>query len=311
MPYQRNKKKNETEEEIKPLNLKGIEEKETNKELSVGNDAQQKKEADARNMAAYGTTNPSQSQILQRLYGLQKGDKESILASKEINPLTEAQAQTPSTMNEQQFAKQQQQQQLLLQKAQEVGQVNNTPIEQNPIDVQQALGAGVTGAGIGAAGAGSLGALATAATGGAALPVALAVTGVAAISGFVTGVVSNLKQQRAGDITAEVSNIKTGSTALRAIIQDTNSGGNTAENIDLFNYQLARIDEAYSKLHLETQSSLNKFLGKDGTPELEKFESFYSAGGMKDYLVNEMQQAILNPNPNKQLITISDVGETE
>jgi len=128
-----------------------------------------------------------------------------------------------------------------------------------------------------------------------------------ALGAFIGGTISNMRNQYQGNIQAEFSNLERSSTNLRAIIQDTNGGGNVAENMQLFNHQLMIIDDAYSKLHLQTHNNLSKFLGKDGTPELEKFENFYSMGGMRSILVNEMQQAVLNPNPQKQLITAADL----
>jgi len=182
------------------------------------------------------------------------------------------------------------------------------------LDIGQALASGVTtalpsvikGGAVGAA----IGAGAGSVIPGAGTAVGAIVGGaVGAIASFVGGVISSLKEQRTGNIQAEFSNLKTSSTNLRSIITDTNSGGDATENIDLFNHQLFMIDQAYSNLHLETMGNLNKFLGKDGTPELEKFENFYAVGGARELLVREMQQAILNPDPSKQLISMSDLEE--
>ena len=91
---------------------------------------------------------------------------------------------------------------------------------------------------------------------------------------------------------------------MRAIVTDTNQGGSAGDNLDLFNSQLTLIDESYSKLALENRG---KFLGKDATIELENFENFYSVGGSRELWIREMQQAILNPNPNKVLIMPEDL----
>lgn len=187
----------------------------------------------------------------------------------------------------------------------EVGQINpQENIQKEPANIGQALAEGGRQAAIGAAGAGVIGGVATAATGGLALPVAAIATGAAAIGGFVKGVVQSLAQQKGENIQAEFSNLARTTRNLRAIITDTNQGGSAADNIDLFNSQLTLIDESYSKLYLENK---NKFLGKDATTQLENFENFYSVGGSRELLIREMQQAILNPNPSKTLINMGDL----
>ena len=52
-------------------------------------------------------------------------------------------------------------------------------------------------------------------------------------------------------------------------------------------------------------------LGEDGKRQMEKYEVFYSAGGMRDILVMQMQQAILNPDPNKQLMGLNEAQAVE
>ena len=170
----------------------------------------------------------------------------------------------------------------------------------SPIDIQQALTAGAATAVPGAVGGAAVGAIAG---GVGAVPLA----GVGAIGGFITGVVSNLRSQRAGQITAEKFNLQKSEQNMRTLITSVNQGGDPVEATDFFNAQLVRIDQAHSKLKQETQSDLNKFLGKDGTPELEKFENFYSFGGSKDVLVGQFTQAIISPDPTKLLIFPSDL----
>lgn len=182
--------------------------------------------------------------------------------------------------------------------------LNNTPaalaLQQatGGLDVGQALGSSLLTAGAGAAG----GAVAGLATGGVA-SVPLAVVG--AIGGFLTGVISNLRAQANGEIAARKIGLTDGSKNLRAIIQDTNGGGNAAENLELFNYQMYRIDQEYEQLQRDIITG--RRFGIDGTEQMAKFEAYYSRGGMREYLIGEMQQALLNPNPSKQLITEFDL----
>ena len=94
---------------------------------------------------------------------------------------------------------------------------------------------------------------------------------------------------------------------LRALISDTNRNPqNAIENQALFNEVLTSIDMAHQKTWLDSQENLNRFLGKDGTPELAKFEVFNNV--MKDQLVREMTAAIQTPNPNVNFISINDMA---
>jgi hypothetical protein len=128
-----------------------------------------------------------------------------------------------------------------------------------------------------------------------------------AVGGFTRAYMSNLKSQRSGFIRADTIELSTAKRNLRAIITDTNQNPqNAAENLALFNEQLARVQAAYSKLKLQTKEDLSQYLG-DGTAELAQFEAF-NTGGEKDLYIQRMQIALLNPDPNKVMLSTDDIG---
>jgi len=197
--------------------------------------------------------------------------------------------------------------------AKTVGQFNPLTPEQNNLNYAQAARAGTTNIIPYAAGAAATGA-AAGLLGGPAAPVTVplfAGIGAAAggVSGFTTGFIGNLKSQYDENLNLKTGDLSTGTKALRVLVTDTNRGGDRARNKELFDYQLSLIDQSYEELKMETSGSdgLTKWLGKDGRAQLQKFENFYSVGGMRDYWINEMQQALLNPDPNKALLNISDL----
>jgi hypothetical protein len=179
-----------------------------------------------------------------------------------------------------------------------------TPEQYNPLNIGQALKEGATQAAIGA-GAGAL----TGAAAGSIVPGVGTVAGGAAlgavggIGGFIKGTVQSLRQQTSGNLAASYSNLADTKRNLRMLAQDTNMGGDAAANLESFQAQLQAVDEAYAKIKLYNQ---HRPLDKDATVEMAKFENFYAAGGSRQYLINEMQQAVLNPNPAKQLVTLDD-----
>ena len=179
------------------------------------------------------------------------------------------------------------------------GQVGNVDpnlinsIESKPLNLGSVFGAGAAGA-VAGAGAG----LITAGT----LSIPLAVIG------FITGAVASMRSQLAGEISAAGTTQSKVETNLKALITDTNSNPqNAATNLELFNYQLSLLDQQHAKLKLETQRDLNKYLSKDGKKELYKFELFNTRGGPREFLINKMQVALVNPNPNSIDVTLEEL----
>jgi hypothetical protein len=176
--------------------------------------------------------------------------------------------------------------------------------ELTPLDIGQAFKEGAiqggTGALAGAAGGAIIG-------GGAASPATAAIGALGlGIAGFIRGTVQSIKKQTTGNLAADFVNLADTKSNLRMLAQDTNMGGDAAGNLEAFREQLQAVDEAYARIKLTSQK---KPLGEDATVEMAKFENFYAAGGAREYLINEMQQAVLNPNPAKQLVTLDDFSE--
>jgi hypothetical protein len=182
-----------------------------------------------------------------------------------------------------------------------VGLPGKTP-EQIRLDWAQATGAGGAAIIPGLAAGAAAGAIAGAAAGPAA-PVT--VPGGAAIGAIVGGVgtftnafIGNLRTQQSDFIGREVFNLRDAKSNLRVIIQNTNMGAEPLTQIEAFNEQLSFVDQAHSNVKQEANEG-KRLLGKDGARELEKFESFYAPGGFRDVIIDQFQQALINPNPNK------------
>ena len=125
---------------------------------------------------------------------------------------------------------------------------------------------------------------------------------------FIAAFLSNVRGQTSGEFSADKEALKKGLSALRSIISDTHRNPqNVFENQALFNEILTSIDMAHQKTWLDSQEDLNRFLGKDGTPELAKFNVFDNV--LKDQLVREMQAAVQTPNPNVNFISINDMAD--
>jgi hypothetical protein len=195
-----------------------------------------------------------------------------------------------------------------IQQAQQVGQQIQTQpsdVQGQGLDFSQALGSGAIQAATGSA---ALGLGAGALSGG-----TLAVPGaiVGAVGGFVRGVVSNIQKQLNEQSRAEALTVNKAGINLRALVSDTNQHPeNAAQNLELFNYQLALLDREHSKLYLDTRRNLNRWLGVDGTTQLQRFELFNAPGGTRQFLTQRMQEALLNPDPTKNYTTLSDVQDT-
>jgi len=228
-----------------------------------------------------------------------------------------AKRQTPAgavDIGQQNIAQQQQQQQVSqgIQLAQQIGQQPQNPVELAPekVNVGQAIASGLTTAApvavsgiIGGAVAGG-----TAGLGFGAIPGAIGGGLLGGIGGFLQGVRSNIKNQRSeAATTAKLAQVDIEQN-LRALITDTNAHPeNAAENLGLFNSQLDLMRAKHAKLYAETKSNVNKFVGEDGTPELERYELFYQPGGARDYIVSQMQIALMNPDPSKNFLTNEDL----
>jgi len=166
--------------------------------------------------------------------------------------------------------------------------------------------AGVVGGAATGAAAGLLGGPAAPVT----VPVASAIGAIiGGLSTFIGGFRGNLKTQRKDMLSGESANVRKQEQNMLKLIMDVNRGGDPVRNLGFFNDQLALINENHERLKLETSDDLSRWLGEDGHTQLERYEVFYSSGGMRDILTAQMQDAILNPDPNKVLISLETIED--
>lgn len=163
------------------------------------------------------------------------------------------------------------------------------------IDVSQALGAGAVGAAPGVLAGIATGAI-SGAVGGPIGIVGGAIIG--AIGGFTTAVISNIRGQQSGQFAADRQALSKGITALNSIITDTNRNPqNAVQNVELFYKTLSMIDQAHAKTWKDSQEDLNRFLGKDGTQELARFEVFDQQ--LRQLYILRFNTALAQPDPSQ------------
>ena len=176
-------------------------------------------------------------------------------------------------------------------------------IEVDPVSLEQAIKSGLAAAATGAVGGAAIGTVTGGGVG--SIPAATGLAIVGAVGGFLAGFRSNLATQRKDMLAGESSNLRKMEANLRIIVQAVDEGADPTEQLSFFNDQLSLIDEAHARLKLETSDDLSLWLGEDGHKQLEKFETFNTGtggrAGTRDILIDDMQRAILNPNPNRQL----------
>lgn len=165
-----------------------------------------------------------------------------------------------------------------------------------PIDYQQALTAGAANI-IPSAIGGALGGAAVGAVGtGGAASVPLAVAG--GIGGLVTGlfkgVMSNIKKQQSGNISASqdvLTNAKTNMKRLSSIAAKDPS--NAAMYVEAYNMQLAQVYKAQAQIKLETNGNLNKFM-EDGTDILSDFDLFLQPNGQAEIYRRQLELSLIS-----------------
>lgn len=168
-----------------------------------------------------------------------------------------------------------------------------------------AVAGGLTGAGIGAA-AGAVGGAGVGAIPGAVVGGIVGAVG-GALTTFLTSTKSNIAGQQTEEFARDTEALRKGDRYLRALVTDTNRNPqNAPQNIALFYQTLNMIDAAHAKTWKDSQENLNRFLGKDGTQELARFEVFDST--MRTYYIQQFQTALAAPNPNLNLVTPEELG---
>lgn len=170
------------------------------------------------------------------------------------------------------------------------------PTQPQNIDIAQALAGGIESAAIPAAVTGT----ATLATGGILAPAAVTATAGA----FLIGIRNSIKQQINQGIIAK-GNIKTLKTNMNKAVTDLNQGGNSAQDVSFFYQNLDQLKINRAQIKADAKSVWAIAAGEDATIELEKYENFFKYE--LPILENELNQAILNPNPNKILLTAEEM----
>ena len=198
--------------------------------------------------------------------------------------------------------------------AQQVGQVPEVgEIPMLPTDIislEQAAKSALALTLAGVAGGAAVGAVGGAPIGGVgAVPGAIIGAIVGGLSTFIGGFRANLESQRKDMQAGESANLRKQEQNMLKIVMNVNRGGDPVQSLGFFNSQMSLIDENYARLKMKTSDDLSLWLGLDGHPQMERYEVFYSAGGMHDILTAQMQEAILNPDPNRILIGLADIEE--
>lgn len=189
----------------------------------------------------------------------------------------------------------------------QVGQFGQLPVSPTGLDYEQAITQGIVGAipralGLAVAGAGA--GLTTGGVVGSVVPgagtAAGAVAGgiIGAAGGFVSGIassmISDFRGQRRDTVNAQKRVLDEGKQTMKdwATLAEADPA-NKARYLAEYNKVAAQIDQAYRQMKLDTDNDLAKF--EAAIPDLAEFEAFYSAGGERDALDQEMRQALLTP----------------
>ena len=183
----------------------------------------------------------------------------------------------------------------------QVGQLDPSQASATPIDFDQAFRQGVVGsipsalrlaaqAGIGAA---AIGAIATAPAGGiGAVPAAAIGATVGFVAGIVGGMTSDMASQRTDNTNAQQRVLDEGKQTLMDWVTLSKADpANRQFYLKQFNIQLQLIQDAHVQMLTDTNADVAKF--ESAIPNLAEFSTFYSVGGERDALVNEMKIALI------------------
>ena len=196
--------------------------------------------------------------------------------------------------------------------AQTVGQLSPeilAQIERGEIDIGQVLGGGLAAALPGVAGGAVGGAIAGAPVGGiGAIPGAIGGAVIGGVGAFIAGARSNLKSQKSGLVQAGSGSLSDGEKNLRKFVTAANKDpANAAEYNTMFNEQLSYIERDWGILQLDSSGFLKDISGVDATPQRADYQRFYDT--TRPFLITQMQMAMLNPDPNKNFLTMEEMGE--
>lgn len=196
--------------------------------------------------------------------------------------------------------------------SQQVGALNPqtlSEVQRSQLQTGEILGSGLSYAAPGVIG----GMIAGGATGTAFAPGVGTAIGavVGGIGSFLVGARSSLREQAGENIAASSINLKKGTVNLKTFITAVNKDPSNAETyLSEFNEQLSYIERDHGILQLDTEGFLKDITGKNGVPELARYQQFETI--TKPYLIAQMKIALLNPDPSRpSLITPEDYMDTE
>lgn len=152
-------------------------------------------------------------------------------------------------------------------------------------------GAALIGGKIGAA----VGTAAAPATAGISIPVGAAIgAAVGLVAGVVGGMTSNMKGQRTDNTNAQQRVLDEGKQTLKDWSTMAKADpANREFYLSQFNLQLQLIQNAHVQMLTDTNADVLKF--ESAVPNLAEFNSFYSVGGERDALVNDMVISLQTP----------------
>jgi len=165
----------------------------------------------------------------------------------------------------------------------EVGQIGQTgqltEAKQAKVNLSQAATAGAAGAIPGILG-GAIGGATIGALGGPIGAVGGAIIG--GLGTFVSGVLSNIKEQQRGELQAADVELKNARTNMRQLAMLASQDPVRADiYIQQYNQQLTRVIQARRQTKAEVQGDLNSWM-EDGREQLADFDSFLQPGGIAD-----------------------------
>ncbi len=177
----------------------------------------------------------------------------------------------------------------------QIGQLGKLdPAIQADINFSQAFTAGIARVVPSAVGAAALGAAAgvVGSAGTLSAPAALVGGAAGAVGGFVSGVLSNIKEQQRGELQAADIELINGRAAMRQFAMlATTDQANADVYIQLYNQAVTRMHQARRQTHAEVQGDLNAWM-EDGREQLADFDSFLGPGGLADIYGLKLQTAL-------------------
>lgn len=114
------------------------------------------------------------------------------------------------------------------------------------------------------------------------------------VSGITGGMISNMKGQRVDDTNAQQRVLDEGKQTLKDWSTLAKADpANREFYLGQFNLQLQLIQDAHVQMITDTNADVAKF--ESAVPNLAEFSTFYSIGGERDALVNDMINSLQTP----------------